>query len=527
MNQVTSNSPPTDVVRQLRKAQDELARRQFDAAAATLATLLAQAPDCAPALGMAGMAAQMEGEYERAAGFFRKAAELQPGNAGLYAGLGIALSESGDVDGAVVALRHACELAPNGAAGWYNLGKVLKLAVHTDDAIQALRRALRLDPSHVSARLTLADALASVGQIEAAASELRGLLAAHPEQARAWFALANLKVVPLTAGDAAALRRHFERADVAAEDRVLFGFALARALEDQCDYATSFDILREANRLQRQRVQWDAAEHRSRIDAIRRAFAAPPPALPESHLGNEVILIASMPRSGSSLVEQILASHPQVEGANEIDDLPTVLDQESRRRERRFPDWVQDATAADWQRLGHEYLARTARWRERKPRFTDKNLVLWKYVGAALTMLPGAHVVVVRRDPLEACLACYRQWFASNTAFAYDLDELADYCADFTSLSQTWAARYPDQVFDLRYEALLAAPEAVIRRMLGFCGLLFDAACVDFHRTSRTVISSASAAQVRQPLQHDTARAVRYGNRLDPLRRRLRDAGLQ
>lgn len=523
---MTTQTIPPAVMQSLQQARRELAGRQFDAAAATLAALLAHAPDCAPALGMAGMAAQMQGQYARAAGFFRRALGQQPGDAGLYAGLGIALSESGDADGAIAALRRACELAPNAAPGWYNLGKALKLAVHTDDAIQALRRALRLDPAHVSARLTLADALASVGQIDAAADELRGLLATHPEQARAWFALANLKIVPLTAEDAAALRRNFERADVAAEDRVLFGFALARALEDQGDYATSFDVLRESNRLQRQRVQWDAAEHRSRIDAIGRMFAATPPALPEPHLGSNVILIASMPRSGSSLVEQILASHPQVEGANEIDDLPAVLDQESRRRNRRFPEWVADTAAADWRRLGHEYLDRTARWREHKPCFTDKNLVLWKYVGAALAMLPGAHVIVVRRDPLEACLACYRQWFASNTAFAYDLDELADYCADFMRLSRTWISRYPDRVLDLRYEALLADPEAAIRRMLAFCGLPFDAACIDFHRTSRTVVSSASAAQVRQPLQHDTARAARYGNRLDSLRRRLRDAGL-
>ncbi|MGH8215273.1 MAG: tetratricopeptide repeat protein, partial [Rhodanobacteraceae bacterium] len=407
---MTVQALPPAIVSLLQKAQDELSRRQFDAAAATLESALALAPDCAPALGMAGVVAQMQGRHERAVGFFRKALEAQPRDAGLYAGLGISLFESGDANGAVASLRQACELAPNAAAGWYNLGKALKLQVRTDEAITALERALQLDPSHVSARLTLADAQASIGHIEAAADELRRLLKAHPENAHAWFALANLKVVPFQAEEVALLRRNFEQAAGSAEDRVLFGFALARALEDQDDIASSFEVLRRANRLQHRHVRWNATQHHAQVRDVERAFATPLPAAVDPRLGNEVILIASIPRSGSSLVEQILASHPQVEGANEITDMPNLLDEESRRRGRPFPDWVRDVAPADWRRLGREYLARTARWREHKPRFTDKNLANWKRAGAALAMLPAARVVVVRRDPLETCLACYRQW---------------------------------------------------------------------------------------------------------------------
>jgi Flp pilus assembly protein TadD len=515
--------PPT-VLHLVQRAQDELARRQFDAAAATLALVLAVAPDCAPALGMSAIAAQMQGRHGDAVAFFRRAIAQQPLDAGLHGGLGISLFESGDVEGAITMLRRACELAPHVGAGWYNLGKALKLQVRTEDAIEALRHALRLDSSSISARLTLADALASIGQVEEASAELRGLLKAHPEQAHAWFALANLKVVPFTAEDLALLRRNVARGDGQVEDRVLFGFTLARALEDQGDYPASFEALQQANRLQRQRVRWDAAQHRAQIEAIERAFSQELPAPLDPGLGSEVIFIAGVPRSGSSLVEQILASHPEVEGANEITDLPCMLDAESRRRVCAYPGWVRDATPDDWQRLGTGYLARTARWRAYKPRFTDKNLATWKHVGAALAMLPAARVVIVRRDPVETCLACYRQWFASGTHFAYDLGEMADYCVDFVRLSRFWLQRFPERVFDLEYEALLADPETTIRRLLDFCGLRFDRACLDFHRTQRTVISAASAAQVRQPLQRDTARAARYGHLLDGLRRRLRDA---
>ena len=510
----------------MQRAQGELARRQFDAAAATLASLLVTAPDCAPALGMAGVVAQMQGRHGDAAAFFRKAIAQQPLDAGLQAGLGISLFETGDVEGAIAALRRACDLAPNLASGWFNLGRALKLQVRTDEAIEALRRALQLEPSHVSARLTLADALASIGEIDAAVAELRRVLKAHPGEARAWFALANLKVVPLSASDVGTLRAQFEQAGASPEARVLFGFVLARALEDQGDYARSFEVLRKANRLQRQRVRWNAAGHRAHIGAIERAFAAELPAPIGPRLGSEVIFIASIPRSGSTLIEQILASHPEVEGANEINDLPAILDEESRQRGRVYPAWVPHATAVDWQRLGTDYLARTARWCQRKLRFTDKNLATWKYVGAVVAMLPAARVVVVRRDPVEACLACYRQWFASGTDFAYDLDDLANYCVDFMRLTRFWLQQYPDRVFDLEYEALLADPETVTRRLLDFCGLPFDPACVAFHQTQRTVISAASAGQVRQPLRRDAARTARYGHLLDELRQRLRDAGL-
>jgi tetratricopeptide (TPR) repeat protein len=523
---VTAPTLPSQLLGALQKAQAELARRQFDAASATLASVLATMPDCAPALGMTAIIAQMQGRHDRAIACFRKALETQSNDAGLHAGLGISLFESGDVDGAVAMLRRACDLAPDVASGWYNLGKALKLQVHTEDAIETLRHALRLEPSNIPARLTLADALASIGDIDVAATELRRILETHPADAHAWFALVNLKVVPLSAEDAETLSRNFEQAAGSPEDRVLFGFALARALEDRGDYAASFGILRRANRLQRRRMRWNAAEHRAGIAAIERAFATGMPAPLDPEQGREVIFIASIPRSGSSLVEQILASHPKVEGANEIIDLPRVLDAESTRRGRSWPEWAQQASAADWHRLGEEYLARTARWRTRKPRFTDKNLVTWKYIGAVQMMLPAARVVVVHRDPVEACLACYRQWFASGTQFAYDLDDLADYCIDFARLSRFWLRLFPDRVFDLEYEALLTDPESMIRRVLDFCGLQFAPACLDFHRTRRAVVSAASAAQVRQPLRRDTARAARYGRELDALRVKLCKAGL-
>jgi len=214
-----------------------------------------------------------------------------------------------------------------------------------------------------------------------------------------------------------------------------------------------------------------------------------------------------------------------IDGAGELQDLPAVLHAESARRGREFPKWVADTKPADWRRLGVEYLQRTARWRERRPRFTDKSPDNWRFIGAVMHMLPGARVVICQRDPVETCLACFRQMFVrGGQAFSYDLDDLAAYWRDFDRAARHWQTTYPDRVHMQSFEALVAHPEAQIRALLEFCGLAFDPACLKFHETQRNV-ATASAAQVREPLRRNGARAPAYGALLSPLRAALRCDG--
>lgn len=504
----------------------EWERRQFDAAEGSLTSVLALAPDDPDTLRMLGMVAQRQGDHARAVDCFRRVLAVWPADSDLHIWLGIVLYEHGEVDDALTYLRRACELAPASASAWFNLGEALGREAYTEEAVAALQRTIELDPSHLSAGLSLARVQANLGQVDAAVARFREVLRRDPVNAEGWFGLSNLNTVRFDATDSACLEGALARENLSARAQELLGFTFAKALEDQEDYARAFEAFRLANASRRSRVKWDAAGERRRVDAIVRLFAdkSPPPL--DAKVGHEVILVTSIPRSGSTLVEQILASHSEVEGANEIKDLSQVIDAETRRRHSAFPLWVPDATAQDWQRLGQEYLARTARWRKAKPRFTDKSLVSWYLVGAALAMLPDARVVIVRRDPVETCLACFRQCFAENAGFACDLDETADYCVDFLRLTRFWLEKYPTRVFDLEYESLVAEPEPVIRRLLSFCDLPFEPACLEFHKTPRTVLSLPSAAQVRQPLRRDTARSARYGDKLEHLRRRLREAGL-
>jgi Tfp pilus assembly protein PilF len=463
----------------------------------------------------------MRGDSHTAAQYMRKAAQQRPDDPNILTNLGGALYDSGATEEAFACLRRATELAPTQAANWFNLGKAFKLHWQLDEAESALRRAIALDEWHVTARITLADIFTIRGSIPDAVAEYRKVLALQPDQAQAWHGLANLKTEPLSLADAQQMRRILQHPQLAAESRVLLGFSLYRALEDQRDYAAAFDALRGANAAKRRLVQWNASAEHAHVDAIAAAFRAPLPAPLDPTLGQEVIFIASLPRSGSTLVEHILASHPQVEGANEIRDLAYVLDDESRRRGINFPHWVADATAEDWARLGKSYLARTAHWRSRRPYSTDKGLENWQWAGAIRAMLPGAKIIHCHRDPVETCFACYRQLFSEGTYFSYDLADLASYYNDYQRLSSYWQQRYPGRALDLSYETLVREPETQIRRLLAFCELPFDAACLSPHQTQRAVHSTASAAQVRQPIRGDTARSPLYRDFLGTLIQKL------
>jgi Tfp pilus assembly protein PilF len=507
--------------RWLSEAGRALSQGRADLAEQPLKHVLAEAPGFANAQFLYGIACQMRGDSKTAVEYMRRAALQRPDDPNILTSLGGALYDTGATAEAFVYLRQATELAPLQASYWYNLGKALKLHWQLDEAQDALQRALDRDAKHIAARNSLADIFTIRGNITRAVAEYRKVLAMQPAQEHAWQCLANLKTEPLTLEDARQIQRALQSRQLAPDVRVSLGFSLYKALEDQHKYSDAFQALREANALKRQLIHWNAAAEHAYIESIVEAFRPTLPVPPDPTLGHEVILIASLPRSGSTLVEHILASHPLVEGANEIPDLSQVLDEESQRRGRAFPHWVANATVADWARLGKNYLARTARWRAKRPYFTDKSLQNWQFIGAIRAMLPGAKIINCHRDPVETCFACYRQLFSEGVHYSYDLEDLASYYADYRRLSVYWQERFPDCVFDLSYETLVSDPETQIRQLLAFCQLPFEPACLSPHQTQRDVHSTASAAQVRQPIQGDTARSPRYRDFLEPLIQRL------
>ncbi|HZP67724.1 MAG TPA: sulfotransferase, partial [Rudaea sp.] len=488
------------------------AERQFRAA-------VGAGREDAEALRLLAMALHMQRHEGEARALLERAAALKPGDPLIQNGLGTTLDASGDRAGAAAAFRRACELAPHVAEFWANLGKALHDDERFDEAVPALERAIALRYHHTS-DLRLAYCLRVRGDTDAAAARYRAMIARDPADGDAWLGLAGLKTRPLARDEVDAMRVVFARADLAEDKRISVGFALGRALEEQGDPAGAFAAFAAANAAVRRRRPWNADEFRTHVREVLAAFAEPPAGAPNGQ-GEDIVFVVSMPRAGSSLTEQILAAHPEIDGGGELDTLMEVLIAESERRGVPFPHWTAAASPLDWQRLGQEYLARIAPRRSAGKRFTDKMPGNWLRVGAALAMLPGARIVDCRRDPVETCFSCYRELFLEGAQpFTYDLGDLAVYWHEYDRASRHWQRLYADRVRVQRYEDLIAAPEAEIRALLAFCGVPFDAACLRFSE-ARRVVRTASASQVREPLRRDTARAAKYGALLDPLRAAL------
>ncbi len=510
---------PADAVARMHGAARAIRDGALPDAERLLASVLAQTPEHPEALRLLALLHGRRRDPVRAIYVLQRALATLPEDALLLNDLGNMQMASGDADAAFAQWRAACAAAPGQPMPWFNLGRNLQLQGHSESAAEALERACSLAPGLLPATILLGDALVHLGRFEEAQARYRAAIALDPACGDAWRGLSNIKTQPLSSADAELLQVQLQRSDVPDSDRVAMGHALGKLEEDRGRYAEAFAALSAANALQQRRAPWSA---RAFVDYVDAALAAtrelPPPQDPA--LGREAIFIVGLPRSGSTLFEQILASHRDVEGASELPDLGEVIQAESMRRGLAYPQWIAKATAEDWYRRGQAYLQRTARWRSRRPRFTDKMPDNWKHAGILRAMLPGATIIEVRRDPLETAWSCFRQQFYRLPDFSADLADIATYLRGCERAMDAWRARDPGHIRLHRYEALLADPQARIPLLLSDCGLAFDPACLEFHRNPRSV-RTASAAQVRQPLRADTGRAARYGDLLDPLRRVL------
>ena len=505
-----------DEVECLHAAARAIRNRTPAQAQGLLDEVLARHPGHAEALRLLAILQLHTRRAPQAIATLQRAIATHPDDALLHAELGNAHNALGQRDAAIDAWRHAVELDPRQAVPWFNLGRAHQAQGDSLAAVGALQHARALSPDLLPAAILLGDALVHLGRFDEASGQYRDALRLHPACGDAWRGLSNIKTIALSNDDAAALSTQLQHRDIADSDRIAMGHALGKLEEDRGHFPQAFTAFATANALQQRMTPWRLQPFEQFVEqALAASERLPSPIDPT--LGREVIFIVGMPRSGSTLFEQILSAHPDVEGASELPDLGIVIQQESMRRGVPYPQWIADASAADWHRLGRDYLARSAHWRARKPRFSDKMPENWKHAGILRAMLPGATVIETRRDPLETAWSCFKQQFYSQPHFANTLVDLGAYLRGCERAMDAWRGRDPARIRLHRYEDLLADPEPGVRALLANCSLDFDSACLAFHAARRSV-RTASAAQVRQPLRRDTARTAAYGALLDPLR---------
>jgi tetratricopeptide (TPR) repeat protein len=386
---------------------------------------------------------------------------------------------------------------------------------------------LRDTPDDPELHLAIANALKTLGRTEEAIAAYRRTAAARPRHGEAYWSLANLKTYRFSEADIQHMRAVEALPGLATEDRYHFCFALGKAFEDAGNYSESFSYYERGNALKKTEIGYrpEPLERNARLQAeicTAEFFAA------RKGVGCESaapIFIVGLPRSGSTLLEQILASHPEVDATMELADIPRLVQDLEARAIREgstpYPGVLAELDPAVFKRFGEEYLALTRLQRGGKPYFIDKMPNNFRHIGLIHLMLPNAKIIDARRETMACAFGNFKQLFASGQQFTYSLEDIARYYRMYEDLMLHWNRVLPGKILLVRHEDVVLDLEGSVRRLLSFCGLDFDPACVAFHRTQRP-IHSASSEQVRQPINREGLDHWRhYEPWLEPLQRAL------
>ncbi len=395
--------------------------------------------------------------------------------------------------------------APRSALSRSVRGEARRQVADDQGALEDFAAALDLDAEDPRVWLSWGHALRAVGRRAEAVSAYRRCLALAPTLGEAYWSLADLKVVRFDVADRAAMGAALAREDLAEEDRANLHFALGKALEDEADFAAAFDHYAKGNRLRRASRPYDWAANRDYVRRTTRTFT--PAFLAERQgVGDPAqgpIFVLGLPRSGSTLVEQILASHSAVEGLSELPDLMVVagrLQADGDPESRRYPDLLEALPLPTFAELGAAYLGRTRLYRRLdRPLFVDKAPGNVMQMGLIHLILPNARIVEVRREPMACGLSIFKQNFARGAAYSHSLEDIGRYYRDYLALTAHFDDVLPGRVHRVVYEDLVRDPQVEVERLLAWCGLAFEPACLRFHESARAV-RTASSEQVRRPL---------------------------
>lgn len=505
-----------------------------------------------------GVALADQENFEEAVSRFRRVLEITPNSHAAYSNLGLALAEQEQFDEATECYRRslalkpdypeahnnwaatcverdkyaeavihcdrALEVNPDHAKAHFNRGTAMAGLERFDEAMASLNRALELDSDYAAAHVSLGSVLAEKGKIDRAMEHFRLGIDLEPGCGAAWYKFAHFKrhndLAPSMIKQA---EKQLNSHKLRPKARSNMHFALGKICDDRQEWDRAFNHFSKANRLAGK--QFDERPFLQRVRRLIEAFSA------SFFVENDVsprhdqqpIFIVGMPRSGTTLVEQILSSHPKVHGAGELYEMQPISESVSAAlaTDVCYPDCVTGMNRQTAAQLADRYLARLKQLGGDAERVTDKMPFNYLHLGLVSLILPGAKIIHCRRDPMDVCLSCYFQNFRGDLSFAYDLESLGLYFRHYDRLMEHWRSVLPKPMFEVDYERLVEHQEEVSRELIEFCHLEWDPACLEFHRQDR-VVKTASNWQVRQPIyKRSMARWRNYEKHLDPLKRAL------
>lgn len=500
---------------------------QFPLALRLISEALSRRPQFSTALANLGGVLLAMKEWATAIDTLEAALRQSPGEVGALSNLGTAYLEQGDLDEAERCFRKVLRRRPDRAIAWNNLGNVHRAREAWRKAERCFRRAIAIDAAYADPQKNLGSVRLAQGRLTAAESAFRRALELAPSDVEALTGLAGSKRFGTGDDDLLLFPSAAQAVGHWTEDRrARFFFAWGKALDDAKRYDDAFQCFREGNRVRARQRPYAPGPYRALVERIEKTF--PKERIESLQTGAEQdespVFVLGMPRSGTTLTERILASHPAVRGGGELKSLTrAVAAGDERPLHEYYAQWLAGIDHDTLRAVAARYLADRPGPAAGQSRVTDKMPGNTLHVGLIRLAFPRATIIHCVRDPLDVCLSCYQKDFSEGQSFSYSLERLAERFRDYARLMELWRSLFPGAWLDVPYEAVTAEPEAWARRIIAHAGLPWDDACLHHHR-SRGMVLTASAWQVRQPVYRSSnQRWHGYRAHLEPLRRALGD----
>ncbi|MDA1063619.1 MAG: sulfotransferase [Proteobacteria bacterium] len=507
--------------RKLNDAMQLQAEGKLAEARQLIKNVLRQHPDDINALHVMGGICMAQEAFNDAEAFLRKAVELAPDFAIAWSVLSASLKEQGKFEEAIEALVQALALEPRNAGGHCSLGNTLMAWGKEESALSSFETALAIQPDLASALLGKGHVLKTMGNQDDAIRAYRASARARPDLGEIYWSLANLKTFRFDPDEVKAMQAQLDSGQLTDGSEAHFCYSLGKHFEDDKDYSKAFQYYTRGGAIKRREVNFDPVEFVVQSEKIIEIFTPEFFAQRESFGFSDPapIFIVGLPRSGSTLIEQILSSHSEIDGTAELPDLITLAYQTGQNRFDKliYPETLVDMDSEHVEDLGKEYIKRTLRHRQGAAYFTDKMPNNFSHIGFLHLILSNAKVIDARRHPLDSCFGTFKQLFAKGQPFSYDLFELGQYYKCYARLMEHWDRVLPGKVLRVQYEDNIADPENQARRMIEHCGLEWEDQVLRFYETERSV-KTASSEQVRQPIYNKSVNSwKRYETELADL----------
>ena len=452
------------------------------------------------ALRFMGILAFKSGNHDIAEAMFTRALQVDPTYTLVWANLAQVFSVTGQLDKAKKSFKNILNMEPKNGLIWAEYGTVLTKLARYSDGKDAYLKALKFKPNSPRVYLSLGHVYKTMGEIDNSINSYKSTIKQNNLSGEAYWSLANLKTYSFTNDEIKNMEATLDT-EISDIERCQMHFALGKAYEVKKDYNNSFINYSKGNRVKKRLIKYSSRETSEKTKKVLDFFIEEniSSLSNSSILDRDPIFVLGMPRSGSTLVDQIISSHSMVDGTQELPNIIKIAAELNSDSDDNYPETLKDLKSNELSALGQDYISETKWARESAPFFIDKMPNNFIHIGLIKTILPNAKIIDTRRDAMDTCFSCFKQFFARGQLFTYSLEDLGNYYVDYIKAMNHWHKVYGEDIYTVHYDNVINNTESTIRELIEYCELPFEDNCLEFYKSSRPV-KTPSAEQVRQPI---------------------------